>query len=194
MRKTFILLIILLGINPGCKTSRPASTVKGKETSSSVSDKKNDPSVVNFSDKSTWILGYFKPERLTQEPYASWYVKEYEDYQISSDAINRLLDISKDNIQIKIIMGTWCPDSRREVPRMARILDIWRFPVSQVTYIGVDKDKNAKVIEYESLKIEKVPTFVIYKNNSEAGRIIETPVTSLEQDMLNILTGMNKNN
>jgi hypothetical protein len=47
---------------------------------------------------------------------------------------------------------------------------------------------------YDTLNIERVPTFIFLKNKVEAGRIIETPVTSLEQDMLNILTGMNKEN
>ena len=39
------------------------------------------------------------------------------------------------------------------------------------------------------LGIQRVPTFIIYKNNIESGRIIETPKTSLEQDLVNILTG-----
>ena len=47
--------------------------------------------------------------------------------------------------------------------------------------------------EYDQLEIQRVPTFIIYKNNIEAGRIIENPVTSLEQDMVNILGGMNNN-
>jgi hypothetical protein len=44
-----------------------------------------------------------------------------------------------------------------------------------------------------SLDIKRVPTFIIYKNNIETGRIIENPTTSLEQDMVNILTGMENN-
>jgi hypothetical protein len=69
-----------------------------------------------------------------------------------------------------------------------RILDIWKFPILQLSFIGVDNAKNSPVEEYQSLNIQKVPTFIIYKNNIEAGRIIENPVTSLEQDIVNILT------
>ena len=90
-----------------------------------------------------------------------------------------MLDINKDNLKIKIVIGTWCPDSRREVPKFMMILDIWKFPVSKVTFIGVDNAKLSPVGEYESLNILRVPTFIIYKNNIEAGRIIENPVTSL---------------
>jgi hypothetical protein len=69
-----------------------------------------------------------------------------------------------------------------------RILDIWKFPVSMVTFIGVDNAKSSPVGEYDKLNIQRVPTFIIYKNNIEAGRIIENPTTSLEQDMVNMLT------
>jgi hypothetical protein len=52
----------------------------------------------------------------------------------------------------------------------------------------VDNAKLSPVGEYDKLDIQRVPTFIIYKNNIEVGRIIENPVTSLEQDMINILT------
>jgi len=57
-----------------------------------------------------------------------------------------------------------------------------------LTFIGVDDIKNSPVGEYVNLGIERVPTFIFYVNNIEAGRIIENPVTSLEKDMVNILT------
>jgi hypothetical protein len=74
-----------------------------------------------------------------------------------------------------------------------KVLDAWQFPDAKVTFIGVDDAKQSPVGEYVNLDIKRVPTFIIYKNNIEAGRIIENPTTSLEQDMVNILTGMNNN-
>jgi hypothetical protein len=70
-----------------------------------------------------------------------------------------------------------------------RIADMWQFPGTKITFIGVDNAKLSPVGEYDSLGIQRVPTFIIYKNNIESGRIIETPKTSLEQDLVNILTG-----
>lgn len=69
-----------------------------------------------------------------------------------------------------------------------RILDSWKFPSDKITLIGVDNAKLSTVREYDTLNIARVPTFIIYINNVEAGRIIENPVTSLEQDILNIIT------
>ena len=96
--------------------------------------------------------------------------------------------ISTDNLTIKVVLGTWCPDSRREVPRFLHVLDLWKFPAEKVTFIGVDNLKLSPVGEYDQLDIQRVPTFILYKNNIEAGRIIENPLTSLEQDIVNILT------
>jgi thiol-disulfide isomerase/thioredoxin len=177
-------LLILLG---GCRTSKPAAGTNSLANTTQVSVAENLPAHPDFSDPKTWLVGYFDPGKLSQEPYSEWYKKEYDDYQFNTDAVNQLIDKDKSGISIKIIMGTWCPDSRREIPRLMRILDIWQFPASNLTFIGVDDAKNSPVAEYNKLDIQKVPTIIIYKNNVEAGRIIEIPVTSLEQDMVKIL-------
>jgi thiol-disulfide isomerase/thioredoxin len=193
MKKICFLLVLFLSLLNGCKSTK---TVAGTRSESSAI-----PAVApdiaqaepDFHDQSTWILGYFRPDQLTHYPYSTWYIKGFDDYQMKTDVINKLLEINKDELSIKIVLGVWCPDSRREVPKFMRILDSWRFPVEKVIFIGVDDIKQSPVGEYISLNIERVPTFILYKNNVEAGRIIENPVTSLEQDMVNILTGMNNN-
>jgi hypothetical protein len=69
-----------------------------------------------------------------------------------------------------------------------KIMDLWQFPAGKVVFVGVDNSKIAPIGGYDTLQIERVPTFIIMHNKVETGRIIENPVTSLEQDMLNILT------
>jgi len=64
---------------------------------------------INFHDQTTWILGYFKPDQLTHYPYSTWYVKGIDDYQIKTEALNKLLEINKDDLSIKIIMGVLVP-------------------------------------------------------------------------------------
>jgi hypothetical protein len=174
----FLLLIPLIS----CSSSKKAET-KPVEAMTTPSP------FAKFSDQSTWVLGYFLRDQLTREPHSEWFVKGYDEYQYDSKAVNTLLNIPHDGITIKIVLGTWCPDSRKQVPRFLRVIDAWKFPVSGVTFIGVDDAKLSPVGEYEKLDIERVPTFIFYKNNVEAGRIIENPQTSLEQDMVNILRG-----
>jgi len=193
MKNIFFLLIILVVCFSSCKTTKPMAENKPAVITKEAAIKDVAPPAANFSDQTTWILGYFNVSQLTRDPYASWYIKGFDEYMPVTDAINKLLGINKDGVSIKIVMGTWCPDSRREVPRFMRVLDIWQFPVEKITFIGVDDAKRSPVGEYVSLDIKRVPTFIIYKNNIETGRIIENPTTSLEQDMVNILTGMNNN-
>jgi thiol-disulfide isomerase/thioredoxin len=193
MKRIFFQITLLLIFLSSCKTLKHASEIRPESSPSTKPASDVSAPANNFSDPQTWILGYFNPSRLTSEPYSTWYLKGYDDYQYNSESVNRLLDLNKDNLSFKVVMGTWCSDSRREIPRFMRILDIWQFPVAKVTFIGVDENKFGPVAEYSSLDIQKIPTIIIYKNNIEAGRIIENPVTSLEQDMVNIITRMSSN-
>jgi thiol-disulfide isomerase/thioredoxin len=181
----FISLVMLLGFS--------ACSPKKATTITTTAAEESKPATVNFSEQSTWLLGYFNRSQMSAEPHSEWFLKGYDTYQPNQDAVNKLTELDKNNLTIKIVMGTWCPDSRREVPRFMRILDFWNFPAEKVIFIGVDNFKNGPVGEFPSLNIERVPTFIIYKNNIESGRIIENPVTSLEQDMVNILTGIKSN-
>jgi thiol-disulfide isomerase/thioredoxin len=190
MKKISFLFFLLLVFSGGCKTVRPLSHGNSELKNKPVMTDATTPEI-NFHDQTTWILGYFKPDQLTHYPYSTWYVKGIDDYQIKTEALNKLLEINKDDLSIKIIMGVWCPDSRREVPRFMRVMDAWHFPVEKLIFIGVDDAKQSPVGEFTSLDIQRVPTFILYKNNIEAGRIIENPKTSLEQDLVDILAGMN---
>ena len=176
----FVPLIIL--VLYGCASSKTAKT-----SAASAGATSEKTSVSKFYDPTTWLLGYFNVDRLKSEPHSEWFIKEYNDYKFDAEVVNKLSAIQKEGITIKIVLGTWCPDSRKQVPRFMKIIDLWGFPVSEITFIGVDDAKISPVGEYEGLNIQRVPTFIFYKNNFEAGRIIENPETSLEQDMVNIL-------
>jgi hypothetical protein len=187
MKSISLLSFLLLLLFTACRSTRPAAGKSSPADASPVTVSDSVPAQMDFSDPATWLIGFFDPGRLSQEPYSSWYIKGYDDYQYNTAAVNLLMDMNKAGISIKIVLGTWCSDSRREVPRLMRILDLWQLPLSSVTFIGVDDAKRSPVGDYDKLDIQKVPTIIIYENNIEAGRIIENPVTSLEQDMVNIL-------
>ena len=193
MKKIYFPFFIFLVLFSDCKPTKPLASHRPEAVAKPAIVTDVAPPEINFHDQTTWLLGYFNQDQLTHYPYSTWYLKGFDDYQIKTDVINKLLDINKDDVSIKIVMGTWCPDSRREVPRFMRVLDAWQLPVTKLTFIGVDDTKQSPVGEYIKLDIQRVPTFIIYKNNIEAGRIIENPTTSLEQDMVNILSGMKSN-
>lgn len=145
--------------------------------------------VWDFRDATTWLLGDLTPAMLNNPPHSEWYLKGYADYQPDQEIMGELMELAKDDLTITIVLGTWCPDSRREVPHFMKMTDLWGFPREKIRFIGVDINKVAPLGDYPALAIERVPTFIFYKNNIEKGRIIEVPVTSLEQDTRDILKG-----
>ena len=132
------------------------------------------------------LIGYCTREAFKDTSFYWWWMSEYDLYNIDSTKINEVKEGLKD-VKIKIIMGTWCSDSRREVPRFFKVLDAAGYPSDKVEIICVDEDKKAEDNELDDLKIDLVPTFIFYKNGNELGRIVEAPEDTLEKDMIKIL-------
>jgi hypothetical protein len=90
-------------------------------------------------------------------------------------------------------MGTWCGDSRREVPRIYKLLDYCQVSPSQLQLVNVSNSdtayKQSPGHEEQGLNIRRVPTLLIFEGQHEVGRVVESPVTSLEKDILAIVTG-----
>jgi len=163
MKRLLLLFILLLLILTGCRTIAPISSTDPAPVKNQTPMTEIEMPAVNYSDQSSWLLGYFTAERLMGSMHSAWYIQGKDDYQPNTESINKLPGISKDQLTIKIVLGTWCPDSRREVPRFMRVMDIWQFPYANITFIGVDNEKLSPVGEYEKLDIQRVPTFIIYK-------------------------------
>ncbi len=132
------------------------------------------------------LIGEFKKEILQNDTSFSWWFEsEYESYE-PEDSILKLINL--DSVKIVCVMGTWCSDSRREVPRFIKILDELKFDYKNLSLYAVDRNKKAPDVNIDDFVIERVATFIFYKNDSELGRIIETPKVSLEADLLEILS------
>jgi hypothetical protein len=137
------------------------------------------------------LLGVWTKERLQQAPYDSWFVKNYKDYVVDS-ATADLLKPALAGKKLKIFMGTWCGDSQREVPRIFKILDYCGIKASSVQLILVSNAdstiKQSPGHEEKGLDIFRVPDLIVYDQGNESGRIVESPVNSLEKDLL-VITG-----
>ncbi len=134
------------------------------------------------------LLGYADRNGLSVEPYSTWFEEEYDQYQPDEAVLEKIHPDKLEGITITMILGTWCPDSRREVPRFYKILDMISFNEARMQVICVDTRKQAPGIDLAALELEYVPTFIFFRSNTEIGRIVEMPLESLEKDMLSILT------
>ena len=88
-----------------------------------------------------------------------------------------------------MFLGTWCSDSRREVPRLWKALDETGGAVPfEVHYIGVDREKKEPAAVAEN-SVLFLPTFIVRRGGREVGRIVETSPNGIERDLLALLTG-----
>ena len=167
--KNFIIVIIVSHFFTSCSTTM-------------------NQAVYDKQSKTKMLVGLSNRGGLQQDSFSVWFNKEYGAYALNNEAVQVINNDSK-NLSIKLFMGTWCKDSRREVPRIYRILDAADFNESRLTLINVDREKKSPDSEETGLNIHHIPTVILYKNGSEIGRIIETPVQLLEEDMAAILNG-----
>ena len=108
----------------------------------------------------------------------------YDNYEVTNQ-IN-LSDL--EDISVVIMFGTWCHDSKREVPRMLRILDSAGVGTDQISLIGVDINKTEPKGREKLYNLRNTPTLILLKNGKEVGRIIERPNVSLEADLIGLTT------
>jgi thiol-disulfide isomerase/thioredoxin len=186
--KQYLILIMLIALTAtGCRSSKTATTENTAPAPPPAVTEEVQDHVWDFRDATTWILGDFSPARFLDQPHSAWYLEGFAGYVPDQAIMEELKQTDISGCSITIVLGTWCPDSRREVPRFMKIADLWGFPEDKIRFLGTDINKMAPLADFPALGIERVPTFIFYKNNSEVGRIIEVPVTSLEQDTRDIL-------
>jgi len=136
------------------------------------------------------LLGKCTRSALLQAPFADWFRPNYDSYVVDSFTCNYIRPLLAGK-SITIFMGTWCGDSKREVPRVLKMLDCCGFSEKNITLVMVsNKDslyKKSPQHEEAGKNIVRVPTIIIEQKGAEIGRIIEFPKTSLEKDLLSIL-------
>ena len=81
---------------------------------------------------------------------------------------------------MRVLFGTWCHDSQREIPKLLRILEDINLKPEKISLIGLDYDKNEPLNRGEMLGVKRTPTIIFYKDEIEIGRIEETPKIMLE--------------
>jgi thiol-disulfide isomerase/thioredoxin len=147
---------------------------------------------INDPQATTHLLGVHPIADLRQAPFADWFQYNYQNYQPDSLLLPELKQLLKGK-ELQIFLGTWCGDSKREVPRMLKILAAAGFDSTKLQLVFVnntaDQYKKSPTHEEQGKNIVRVPTLIVYKGKTEIGRFIEYPKESIEKDLLKILKG-----
>lgn len=147
--------------------------------------------VYNFSDGRSVLLGQCNLKAFDNPHFSNWYQTYFELYEINEAAIQLLNQQIQSIDSIEIYFGTWCGDSKREVPAFIKVLNKAGLSEDKFKLIAVNSGfqqyKQSPDRSEKGKNIHRVPTFILYEKNKELGRIVERPVNSLELDLLAII-------
>lgn len=138
------------------------------------------------------LYGPCSIEQLKAAPYGTWFTPAFEQYTPDSATVEQIKKEMSGKMSIRIFFGSWCGDSKRELPRFIKLLSAISFPVEKISIIGVGNGdslyKQSPSHDEAGLGIFRVPVFIVNNNGKELNRINEYPVLSLENDLLRIFS------
>lgn len=143
-----------------------------------IDDRTNNEILIGKTDRSGFQKDFF----------SEWYYKEYAAYKPDESYIQKLNNSERiENIEILIVLGTWCHDSQREMPRFFKIEDQLTDIQLRYRMISVDTKKSSRDNSLKGVEFSRIPTFIFFQDGEEIGRIVESTEESLEADMYKII-------
>ncbi|WP_121667096.1 TlpA family protein disulfide reductase [Mesonia aquimarina] len=138
----------------------------------------NDKNYTGLISKNDFESGYTE----------SWFTKAYNSYE-PTDKTAKKIGRKIDKYTIKVFMGTWCPDSRREVPKLFKLLDIAEYDLDNLSVYAMNRRKSTDKNYEEGLNVHRVPTIIFFdKKGNEVNRFVEFPQENFEEDILQIVS------
>lgn len=107
-------------------------------------------------------------------------------YQPKPDCVEKLRALARE-VKIEIYLGTWCSDSKDHVSAFFKVMEMADTPLVRTACVGIPEEKGKRAAYYQGRDIVKLPTFLIFVDGREVGRIVETPERSVEEDLVRIL-------
>ena len=143
------------------------------------------------AQRSEPMIGELSVDELKETDQTEWFMKNYRRYSPDKKKVEALKNALPDrNVEFKVFFGTWCPDSRREVPRIVKIFDRIGLEEDRFSLIGVNQFKElpkAYAERSDKINLDRVPTLIYYKNDEEVNRYVEFARVSLLEDLLLIV-------
>ena len=152
-----------------------SSVLQGCSTAGSGRSEQDQPMELGWVQRSALLTPQYQP-----------FVSRFDTVKTASEFIG-LLRAVQPGTEVLVFFGTWCGDSKREVPHFLKIADEAGIDSARIKLYGLDRSKKSQDGVSAGYGIERVPTFIFLRDGKEVGRITEKPQGSLESDMLTIL-------
>lgn len=119
---------------------------------------------------------------------AGWKDYTAKEYEIPYNFIEQMKEMLKGrDIGFVLVGAAWCGDSKKGMPEIFKLFTLLGIEDKKISLIGVNREK----LDPENLSlmynIEKVPTLIVFEGKNEIGRIVEIPLLSWYEDLLDIL-------
>ena len=133
------------------------------------------------------LFGWVDREGTISQDFLEDEQLKYDAYAANMESIAYLKQAfaANEGLNILVVFATWCGDSKAHVPDFYKVADL--AGIVNVKYLAVNRKKNAGAIDMSAMDIQRVPTFIVYIGDLEVGRIIESPMHSLEADLVFIV-------
>lgn len=117
-------------------------------------------------------------------------LEQYDEFaqKYNKFSFERPTYIETEDITVKVLFGTWCHDSKREVPKMLKIFEAYGLEDKSISLVAVNPEKNEPITTINEFNLEFTPTFIFFRNGEEIGRIVEKPNQSLLDDFKLIIS------
>jgi tetratricopeptide (TPR) repeat protein len=152
--------------------------------------------------KEEHLLGKCSLADFSKSPYNAWFQQGYTSYTPNTSICAALKKTNISHLRFKIFLGTWCGDSKREFPRLAKLLHELNVSENAIEIIAVNSAdslyKRSPTGEEKNADIFRVPTVLIFEQQStqkhhssttewqELARVVEYPQESWERDLMKI--------
>lgn len=138
------------------------------------------------------LVGRITKADLQKAPFAAWFDSQYSAYEPKAQDLASLQGALQ-GVTVEAYLGTWCGDSRRQIPKLLKLLELVGVDEKRISLVALSdrslEFKQAPGNPEAKRRVHRTPTIVFLRAEVEIGRIVETPATSLEGDLLAILQG-----
>ncbi len=111
----------------------------------------------------------------------SSFSEEYDEYSPSEEELTTIKALQ--GKQVLVFLGTWCHDSKREVPRFLKLLDTAKVQLGSLKLVAVGYDKLDPAGLAKQYDLMYTPTIIVSDGEKELSRMIEKPKQSLAVDL-----------
>tara|TARA_S200000501_G_scaffold64492_1_gene55455 strand:- start:2082 stop:2621 length:540 start_codon:yes stop_codon:yes gene_type:complete len=171
MKYFFLLTLSMFLFRCGTNQQKPLSATPVKATSGKMI-----------------LLGPINVSNLRTSPITPWFNQEYDRINTDPNWIKEIKPFLK-GLKIKVFMGTWCEDSKRELPHFIKLLNALEFDQNHLKMYAMSEEKTTPRNFEKDLDIYNIPTIIFFKDGNEMNRFVEFPLNSLESDIEKIVKG-----